>query len=74
MKITLPYVIETSVAFPKRRELQQYRRMLLGSGVTEVYLMEMATGGLAFGKGRSLPWEFLVFFFWRGVPRLPNGY
>lgn len=50
--------------------------MLGGSGVTEVYLMEMATGCLAFGKGRSLPWEFLgfsFFFFWHGVPQVPNG-
>lgn len=31
MKITLPYVIETSFAFPKWLELQQLRRMLLGS-------------------------------------------
>lgn len=38
-------------------------RMLWGAEVTGVYLMEMATGCLAFGKGRSLPWEFLVFFF-----------
>lgn len=36
--------------------------MLLGSGLTEVYLMGVAIGRLAFGKGRCLPWEFLVFF------------
>lgn len=66
MKITLPYVIETSVAFLKWLELQQLRRMLLGAGVTEVYLMEMATGCLAFGKGRSLPWEFWEYFFGGG--------
>lgn len=74
MKLTLPHVRETSVAFPKCLELQQLIRMLLGTGVTEVHLMEMATGCLASSKGRSLPWEFLVVFFWPGVPQLPNGY
>ena len=74
MTLTSPPIRETSVAFLKCLELQPLIRMLLGLGVTEVYLMEMATGCLAFGKGRSLPWEFLVFFFWPGVPRLPNGY
>ena len=68
MKITLPYVTEISVAFPKWLELQQ-RGMLLGAGVTEVYLMGMATGFLPFGKGRSLLWEFLVFCFWHIVPQ-----
>lgn len=71
MRLTLPQRYrETGVAFLKCLELQQLPRMLLGVGVTEVDLMEMATGCLAFGKGRSLPREFLVLFFWHGVARL----
>ena len=57
MERTLPYVTKTSAAFAKQLELQQLRMMLLGSGLTEVYLMGVAIGCLAFGKGRCLPWE-----------------
>lgn len=73
MKITQPYITETSV-FPKQVVPWQLAKMLLGVGVSEVYLMEMATGCFAVGKESSLALGIFSFLFWGlGVLGLPMG-
>lgn len=71
---TLPYITRNQWLFCKiARKLQQLRMMLLGSGLTEVYLMGVAIGRLAFGKEDACPGNFSLLSL-RGVPWLPSGY
>lgn len=64
MQITLPDIGESSVTVPRGLVLLQLIGMLLGAGITDVDLVEMATECLGFAEGRCIrAWESVAFFF-----------